>query len=126
MAGMLWAMRTARWGLAAVLALGGCSGDQRGVRLVPDHGPQGGGQAVVLEGVEFPAGVAPIIYFGPRPAIGVVIEGPTRARMVTPQSETVGPVTVEVRWPEHSTKLEEKYTYEAQPGFVLQPEIGPL
>lgn len=110
-----------------LLGLGGvgCSSPDPTLRLSPNAGKQGGGASVTIEGDDFTGHGSLVVYFGSRAAKGVVVESPWKLRVTTPQSEEVGTVDLLLRFGDGTEqRLEGAYTYEEQPGLVLQPRIG--
>lgn len=107
------------------LLVASCGAPDPTLRLSPASGKQGGGTEITLEGADFTGHGALVVYFGTRAAKGVVIESPWMVRVTTPQSEEVGSVDVRLRFGDGVEQvLEGGYTYEEQPGLVLQPRIG--
>ena len=110
--------------LASAWLVAGCE-TERPLSLAPARGGQAGGQAIRIEGEGF-LGRGPLsVYFGPRAAKAVVIESPWLVTVLTPQSEEPGTVDVTLRFGDGTEAvLPQAYTYDAQPGVVLRPQIG--
>lgn len=108
--------------LLACLGAPGCGAD---TILTPNTGGQGGGTAVRAEGDDFRGHGGLVVYFGDNAAKAIVIESRWLVTLVTPQADTVGTVDVHMRFSDGTTiDLPGAFTYEEQPGIVLQPEIG--
>lgn len=113
--------------LALAFCAFGSSACGRGAEpsLAPDRGGQAGGTSVRIEGDDFAGHGALVVYFGDRAAKGVVLESRWLVTVVTPQGDAVGSVDVQLRFSDGTTvELPDAFTYEEQPGIVLQPEIG--
>ena len=109
----------------AVLLLASCGGPDPTLRVDPAAGTQAGGQRLRIEGADFLGHGALVVYVGQRAAKGVVIHGPTLIEVTTPESETVGPVDLVLRFSDGTEqRLEEGYSLEEQPGFIMRPRIG--
>ena len=114
------------WVLGAVgaLALGAC-GRGHDPSLAPSRGGQAGGTAVRIEGDDFAGHGTLVVYFGNRAAKAIVVESRWLVTLLTPQGDAVGPVDVQMRFADGTTvEMPEAFTYEEQPGIVLQPDIG--
>jgi hypothetical protein len=120
--------RPFRWRVMTLFAgawlVAGC-GAERPLSLAPLRGGQAGGQPVRIEGEGF-LGRGPLsIYFGVRSAKAVVIESPWLVTVLAPQTEEPGTVDVTLRFGDGTQQvLPQAYTYDEQPGVVLQPRIG--
>jgi len=110
--------------VAGAALVAGCSAE-RPLSLAPVRGGQAGGQPVRIEGEGF-LGRGPLsVYFGVRAAKAVVIESPSLVTVLTPQTEEPGIVDVTLRFGDGTEAvLPQAYTYDEQPGVVLQPRIG--
>jgi hypothetical protein len=109
--------------LASFLAAA-CGGDVS-LRVVPDHGGQGGGDTLRIEGGDFAGHGAPIVYLDDRAAKMVIVESRSLITVMTPQTDDPRTVDVVIRFEdgtEHT--LPASFTYEEEQGIVLQPEIG--
>ena len=95
------------------------------MRVSPDHGRQSGGETVRIEGDDFVGHGAPVVYIGERAAKMVVVESARLITAITPQTDDPRTVEVLVQF-EDGTELAipDAFTYEAEQGIVLQPEIG--
>ncbi|MCA9710590.1 MAG: IPT/TIG domain-containing protein [Myxococcales bacterium] len=106
------------------LALQGCAAEHP-LSLSPPRGGQIGGQAVRIEGEGFTSHGPVSVYFGVRAAKAVVIHSPWLITVLTPQTEEPNTVDVRLRFGDGTEQvLEQAFTYDAQPGIVLRPEIG--
>lgn len=115
-----WLFAAALWGLSAL----GCSAEHP-LRLAPARGGQGGGQAVRIEGEGFTEHGPVSVYFGNLSAKAIVIHGPWLITVLAPQHEEAGPVDVVLRFGDGTElTLPQAFTYDEQPGIVLQPVIG--
>lgn len=110
--------------LAGAWLAAGCRAE-RPLSLAPPRGGQAGGQAVRIQGEGF-LGRGPLsVYFGVRAAKAVVIESEGLVTVLTPQSEEPGVVDVTLRFGDGTELvLPQAYTYDAQPGVVLRPQLG--
>lgn len=115
-----------RVALPAVLSvLASCSAPDSALRVSPEAGTQAGGQVVRIQGADFLGHGALVVYLGGRAAKGVIIESPTLVQITTPESETVGPVDLVLRFSDGTEqKLEQGFAFEEQPGFIISPRIG--
>ncbi len=113
-------------GALGIPALGtGCGQPGGGLRVTPHAAKQGGGEELRIEGSDFTGHGPLVVYLGDRAAKGVVIESPWLVRVVTPQSETLGPQAVRLRFGDGTEQvLEDGFTFEEQVGIVLQKRIG--
>lgn len=110
--------------LGVALGAGSCAVEHP-LSLTPHRGGQVGGQAVRIEGEGFTARGPVSVYFGVRAAKAVVIESPWLITVLTPQQDEAGTVDVQLRFgdgTEHT--LPQAFSYDAQSGIVLRPEIG--
>lgn len=112
--------------LPAVLSVvASCAAPDSTLRVSPATGTQAGGEVLRVEGADFMGHGALVVYVGGRAAKGVVIESPTLVQITTPESETVGPVDVVLRFSDGTEQtIEQGFAFEEQPGFVLSPRIG--
>ncbi len=111
--------------LAATALLASCGAPDPTLRVSPREGTQAGGQELSIEGADFLGHGSLVVYLGERAAKGIVIESPTLIRVTTPETETIGAVDLRLRFSDGTEQvLEGGYTYEEQPGFVIQPRIG--
>ena len=107
------------------LLIVGCGTPDPALRISPSTVRQGGGQSVLIEGDDFTGHGPLVVYFAGRAAKGVVIESRWAIRVMAPQSEQTGTVDVLLRFGDGTEQaLESGFTYEEQPGIVLQPRIG--
>ncbi len=120
----------ARWQRFALLGAlvgvpAGCGQPGGPLRVTPATAQQGGGESLRNEGADFTGHGPLVVYLGERAAKGVVIESPWLVRVVTPQSETTGPVDVRLRFGDGTEQtLEQGLTFEEQPGIILRKRIG--
>lgn len=108
----------------AGLGIAGCSASHP-LALTPHRGGQVGGQAVRIEGEEFTEHGPVSVYFGVRAAKAVVVHSPWLITVLTPQRDVPGTVDVVLRFGDGTElTLPQAFSYDAQPGIVLRPEIG--
>lgn len=107
-----------------MIGLAACKADPT-LRVTPQIGRQGGGESLSIEGDDLASHGAVMVYIGGRSAKGIVVESPWLVRVVSPQSEDVGPKDVTLRFADGEVRtIEGGFTYETQTGIVLQPKIG--
>lgn len=108
--------------LASVAALGACTGDEPAWSVSPSRGGLAGGTAVHIAGDDLAAHGPIVVYFGGRAAKAIVIESRWLVTAVTPQSDIVGDVDVQLVFGDGTTQdLPQAFAYEEQSGIVLQP-----
>ncbi len=111
--------------LASLVALTGSCSSEHPLTLTPSRGGQIGGQAVRIEGEGFTEHGPVSVYFGDRGAKAVVIHSPWLITVLSPQREEPGTVDVLLRFGDSTElTLPQAFTYDAQPGIVLRPQIG--
>ncbi|MEM9462362.1 MAG: IPT/TIG domain-containing protein [Myxococcota bacterium] len=111
-------------GVSAVGLGGGCSASHP-LASSPDRGGQVGGETVRIEGEGFTEHGPVSVYFGVRAAKAVVIHSPWLITVLTPQHDVPGTVDLVLRFGDGTElTLPQAFTYNAQPGIVLRPEIG--
>ena len=111
--------------LVAGLCLASCTTADATSGVTPAKGAQAGGYPLRVQGSDFLGHGSLVVYVGDRSAKGVIIESPTSVRVTAPESEDVGTVSVVLRFSDGTERtFEDAFTFEEQPGFVVQPRIG--